>query len=51
MPTVSAVHDDVHQRTGQQEKPRQDAEEMSAVFSEEKKRGQREKADEYPFRP
>jgi hypothetical protein len=38
----------MHQRTGQQQKERENAEKMGPVFGQQKERADREKTDQYP---
>jgi hypothetical protein len=50
MPTTP-VHEEMQQRAGDQEQVRQDAENVSGVLGEEKKRDDREKRDQHQPSP
>ena len=50
MPSMPAVMEQMHQRTGQQEQVGQHAEQMGAVLGEQEEGGDRREGDEYPLR-
>lgn len=49
MPSMPAVMEQVHQRTGQQEQVGQHTEQVGAVLGEQEKCGDRSEADEHPL--
>ena len=48
MAAVPAVHEEVHQRTGEHESEREEAQEMCAVLGQQEERGDRRERDEDP---